>query len=623
MMPRIVVAVIAITFSWELGRALVEFSNVLGEGIGQLILSVVNVPASVGTSTPAILNYISSGVLGWLTGGEVVGATVVGGTIALAAVGPLALFLLLMPALLALALGFFILIIRQLIVVVCIVFAPFALITFIIPGTQKAWKVWQQAFFGAIFLYPMVLGAISVGALLAYMVSNGDVSSYSAGLAPFLALILLIAPYFLLLRIAKMSSGALGSVANGASNATQGLNKWLHQKQRTQMSESWDKAKKGDLWHGYGWLPGSHRLAQRTSAITRGVGTGWSGHYGIGARGRQGVYSANDIAASEYMKTEKFGAIREWDAALQAKTYKNATEATRGLREDFGMTDDAAIHEAVEAARISGGFGGYQSIAAARGLIGTGTGYLDTPRPNGTKVSAMQQMVETIDRVSDGNASTATSLAGFSNTYTKQSRPDLAPSFGELNNLVLAKGGHIKGIHGHTGSPTARDYELSTDKAFLASGGVHQVLGAKSQAMQKFVDRNLYNLEHGNQVQKRIAALNMAELHGNITSATGDNREVINKGLFKLRDAAGTRRGFDPNKSVYDAIAMVATTDAAGNPLPTGVAGVDLNGNTLTPEAIQTMARVYSDSRSYTNAQQAQAGQPQQPPQPPQGGGGP
>ena len=255
LLPRILIAVIAITFSWEIGRFLVQLSNDLGEGIGQLILSAlpIHLPAGTSATNAHILNYIynnnstsgnGEGVIAWLAGGAVLG------TLGLALVGPLALIMLILPAILAFLLGLLVLIARQLIVIMCVIFAPLAFMAFIMPGTQRVWKLWQQSFFGAIFLFPMITAVIAIGAFMAYLVMNGNINGYGTGIQPLLALVFLITPYFLIPRLARMSTGALGTISTGINNASQGAFKGIKQMQRNKMAQSWANIKAGQRFKG-------------------------------------------------------------------------------------------------------------------------------------------------------------------------------------------------------------------------------------------------------------------------------------------------------------------------------------------------------------------------------------
>lgn len=588
-LPRVLIAVIAITFSWEVGRLLVTFSNDIGDGIGQLILSAVpiSLPAGTPVTNAAILTTISTGVLGWLGAGAAVGA------VGLATIGPLALFMLLLPAIIAFALGFIVLIGRQLIVVICIIFAPLALISFVLPGSQKLFKFWQQSFVGALFLFPLITAVIAIGAVMAFLVNSGDVTNY-VGVAPLLALILLIAPYFLIPRLFRLSGGALGTIANGVNSASQGLFKAARQAQRNKMASSWQKAKQGDLYHGYSWLPGSQRLSQRVSAVTRGVGTGWSGHYGVGERGKQAIHKSDNSSVEEYQRSPENAAFKDYDDAQRAKTYANATEAARGLREDWGLTDEHAIHQAVEAARVSGGFGGYQAIAAARNLGMSTTAYKTSYNPDGSvKQSALEQSIETNMRVSRGNGGISAGLAAFTSAASKAQRPDISP--GAEASIALAQRRMREGKLGQ------EVYAEHLDKAFEGAGSVQQMMAyAKKPAVESFMKRQKYLIAHGDQKQRGEAAIRLSEMYNNLSSAGGDQRHAVLEGF---NDMGIDIRG--EGVSVSSQLVGRATDESSG------AAGI-INGHTLSETNLAASTRTWGNEQTAAQGMQ---------PKPPEGEG--
>ena len=59
-------------------------------------------------------------------------------------------------AALALFTGLVIIVIRQIVVVLLAILAPIALVLYILPGTEKAWKMWWNSFWGALIMFPLI-----------------------------------------------------------------------------------------------------------------------------------------------------------------------------------------------------------------------------------------------------------------------------------------------------------------------------------------------------------------------------------------------------------------------------------------------------------------------------------
>jgi hypothetical protein len=578
LLPRILISAVLVTLSWPLISLAVGISNGVGEGLRSLIFAPFR---DLGTFN--------------LNGGDE-GFSLITGLGLGAAFGIIGTLSFALTAIIALLTGLVVIVIRQLILILLAILSPIALVSYILPGTDKIWKLWWDSFFGVLIMFPLIEAFIAVGSVFAAIAAHGN-----NPLDKIIGFVAIYLPYFLLPATVRFAGGALRTIGGQVQGAHMGLQGGLGNFRKGQREKLRAAEKIGERWHGQSWIPGSQRLAHRADQISKGVGTGWAGHYGVGRRGGAAMHKSTVNAANEYMQSPDFAPVKDYDAALQAKTYRTAQEAEVGLRRDFGMTDQNQINNALEAARVSGGFGGIQAVAAAKALVNTGTGYAN-----------LQQMTETLARASGGNAGTATDLAGYANNYTKQvGRADLAPSFGVLNSLVQRQAGHAAG-----GAPTATDYDHALDQSFIQSGTLQPILAGRAPAMQAFASRQLHQLEHGNQVERRTAAINLLELQKNIQSSTGANRDIINRTMFRVRDEVGTRVGidFNANASVADQLATIASHG------PVGTAAVDFEGRPLSAATLNGMARVYSNEVPGGVQQQQQQQQQQQPPP---GGGGP
>lgn len=413
-LPRMVVAVIAIALSWQLVQVLIQISDDIGIGVRWLIYEPFVQFGNINISSSG------SSALGLIGGVALLGLNLIG------------LLSFVLTAAVAVIVAFSLLIFREMFVIFLAIFVPVAIACFIMPGTEKVWKFWWTNFSKALIMFPLIAGMIAIGRVFAVtLVGNSQDPGVVAEIS---AMVAYFGPYFLIPFTFRMAGTVLASAGSLASGVQKSINKPIGQYRRRRLGENAKKLKEGERFHGRDYIPGTNRIAGRLNAVTRGAGHGFGGNFGLGVRGNAADNQATLKRGAEVMKTENFQSISNDEEALRALTFGTAAEAKQSLIDRYkasGKSDaeaDTMATRAVRAAQASGfGFGDKgASYAAAQQLVNTGTGYKDMP-----------DMVDTLDRAAFGNSSTKTSLAGFANSTAKQTgRYDLAPGFGELNGLV-------------------------------------------------------------------------------------------------------------------------------------------------------------------------------------------
>ncbi len=144
-LPRLVIATIFIATSFTLMKELVIFSNNLAVGASGLITSAVDEGSEIklaGLFDPSP----SEGFLFTLALGP--------GLLAAAVALPLILGYA-AGALVSLLLAFFVLAMRQALIIGLILVSPLAILSWIFPGNDKLWKLWWSFFSKLLFLYPV------------------------------------------------------------------------------------------------------------------------------------------------------------------------------------------------------------------------------------------------------------------------------------------------------------------------------------------------------------------------------------------------------------------------------------------------------------------------------------
>lgn len=210
-LPRLVIAVIAMQFSWVLTRELINIANDLGVGIKQIML------AAFGGGS----NLDLGSVLHNLNPAYAAGTSVSLWAILLALIFSEALAGFILPVLLfvALAVGsaLFVamvtLVFRNVLIIMSVIFSPLALLLWVLPGQtfQGYWKKYLDNFIKLLMLFPLVMGMIYAGRIVAYLAGNIG----AAGPIDYLVvLIAFFGPYFYLPKTFKWGGQILGAVNN-------------------------------------------------------------------------------------------------------------------------------------------------------------------------------------------------------------------------------------------------------------------------------------------------------------------------------------------------------------------------------------------------------------------------
>ena len=215
MLPRLLIASIAVQISFFISGVLIDIFNILGEGIGSLLLAPLkdaNIP-----------NYTFNGI------GDVFG--IAGAAVAIkliifsggAVIAPL-IGILIGAAVVVLAIGL-ILALRQIAIVALVMISPIAFVAMVLPNTEPLYKKWQTWFIRLGALYPAIIvmfaGGKIVGAVASIAVgSSSDPDSATFGTEAkqaFIAAIGLganVAVVFLLPAFIKLILGAAGGIMN-------------------------------------------------------------------------------------------------------------------------------------------------------------------------------------------------------------------------------------------------------------------------------------------------------------------------------------------------------------------------------------------------------------------------
>jgi len=209
-LPRLVAIAIFMQISWYVFKFVIDVSNDVGVGIAQLMyfpfggagkMSLDNLIGGVGVLAPGftITALFTGIVVGYIAGG-----LTIFGVIFLGA-----------SAVISLIIGLLVLLFRQILIILLMIFVPIALVAWILPGTQRYWKLWQDNFMKILFMFPLITAMIAGGRIFAFVGATKGV------LGLFVVLLGFFGPLWFLPKTFKWGGQAFGALSSAAWQGTQ------------------------------------------------------------------------------------------------------------------------------------------------------------------------------------------------------------------------------------------------------------------------------------------------------------------------------------------------------------------------------------------------------------------
>jgi hypothetical protein len=557
-LPRLIAATIFIALSFEITKFMVIFTNNIGQGIYGLIVS------AFGNSGDISLASVFAPDHGDSSKGLFVGILAAGGLLAVGSIGILLSYILI--AVVGLAIGFFLLSFRQLLIIALMILAPLAILAWIFPENDKPWKLWWGTFTKLLLLFPLIMILIAVGKSFALMVDgigHGIVETL-------IKLVAYVGPYFLIPAMFKFAGGLFANIAGMTNDRSRGLFDRQKKYRAEKAAKNWGDFRKGDR----AWRP------QSFNTLGRRIDAGFKGGYGFGKRGAGALDIRSRAAAQAAMKDPLMEQLQFDDDGVLAMAVSEGnrgrskqalidyrdTLRRHGKDEEADKWTDDRIDKAVATA-ASVGFN-RSNATAAIDMMGRNKSFSLAGGAAG-----METMLTATSGLAGGNKQMAENLMGSFEFNSRQAgRMDL-------------------GMHDYaTGTPNlAGAWGKATLSQHAQSAGPS--LGA-------FADSIREDFASGDSAKKAEAAIRAVEMQNMLPYAHASNQGVITQLMEDL--------GVDYSKGAVDEqlVEKVNTTPAG-----TRVAGVTVND-------IRSRARVYDrDDRQDIEGRRGGGG-------PPQGAGG-
>ena len=119
----------------------------------------------------------------------------------------------------ALLIGYVILVIRQVLLIMLLVLSPLAILVWIFPGNDKLWTIWKTTFIAMLMMFPLIMLLIASGRFFAATVDT----TFGGATGTFIKLIAYIAPYFFIPATFKYGLGVFGNIAGMINDRGRGV----------------------------------------------------------------------------------------------------------------------------------------------------------------------------------------------------------------------------------------------------------------------------------------------------------------------------------------------------------------------------------------------------------------
>lgn len=199
-LPSLLIAVIFMSLSWPLLQFIINFFNTLGLDIQGLMYAPFQ-------GLPNHAQFVD-GVVSWGFVGAIVLLFANGfGAVLLPIIGSGAL---------ALAVAVTILVVRQIAVTALVIVAPLAIACSVLPNTKKVTNLWNDNFWGLMFMFPLAMILISSGEIFGAVGKSGNSGQQIIGIVAFFV------PYFLMSLAWRTATGLVKHIGGFVEKAGQG-----------------------------------------------------------------------------------------------------------------------------------------------------------------------------------------------------------------------------------------------------------------------------------------------------------------------------------------------------------------------------------------------------------------
>lgn len=541
--PRLVAGIILMQLSWAFMTFGIGLINTIGDGLFGLMLLPFGGPEA--TDLPSII--VGNGSQGLFNTLVVVGLGGAG-----VFLGFFGLLSLAFTTFLAVLIGFFVLVIRNLVIVLCLVLAPLAIVAWITPGSTKGWNLWWDSFSKALLMYPLIMMLFAAGRILAVITMDAntdtelDFGTFAGGtvggsLEMIIVIIAYAVPFFMIPFTLKFAGGLVASLGGMANDRGRGIFDRNKKFRQAQMGKNWQDMRGGNRFKGTGRVSRGLSTGLGYASNADKLGFGVVRHPKRSFARLQGHLGNNDyeeamekaekdpnvrgiVANDDYLEagrraTDREGNVLTYTTKSGAAIKRDGSaKSTRAILQDMGY-DEKSTQQVLEAKKAMSD-GAFNVMAAVR-IAGTGTGY----------GGGIQELYESVNAAAGNDRHLAARmLADTRGIAERARRPDLVASgYGQSNRLMndLYNGTFSDD---YTDQITGEIVAKKGEKATLESVGKVQALST-----QRTQDPRTVMSMKAKQLGRDVAPLMSERVE---KAATGGTYTV------QVKDAAGNAVGY-------------------------------------------------------------------------------
>ncbi len=562
-LPRLLIAAIAITISWQLMMFFVNLTNDLGNGIRAIIYTPFKSLEGA--------NGVTLGAGGMLLT-DLLGAG------AFAALGVPGLLSFVATAALAVAVAFLVLVLRQLLIIILIIVAPVAIVCFILPNTKKIYDLWWDAFAKGLMMFPIIAAFIAVGRVGAVVASSkpGAINS-------FIAFVAYIAPYFLIPLTFRLAGGAIGTLGGAVNNrsrgAFDGLKNYRGNKMKQRRSNAAERARTGNTFK----RAPSNSWRSKLNAGVQGVAlsnqAGFDPRH-MGTNIRTAVRDSSEANVAKFaQENQSFGMWSGDDAKVSAAQFDSDTDIGNELARFDGSRFAGAANTGRRNEAISQIKRTKRQVdnntfqkARVRAQAKTGTGYQDA---NGQFDAAL--MLEDINKAYGNDANGAgRALAEMRGSLANSGQVAGVAGFGTwAQQLEGMRRGNVTAEHAHNA--------IMDDAINSASPG-QAIYGKPSSAAAM-------GKAHARRIQAIASSINSGEM----TMPTGQ-KDAAGNAILRTATVEDLSAATAGAAGIYDATSQASPANASA--MANELMGVKIDGPAF-PIAVQRERKNSDGSTAY------------------------
>lgn len=514
--PRLLVAVIFIALSWEVTRLAIIFFNDLGAWTSALITQPFQ----------GARNYQIGSIIAQMAGIAVATPTLaIGALVYMSTMGIGGTLVLILTALLGIFIAMVVLGLRMVVITLAVILAPIAIASMILPVTEKLWDLWKKAFISALVVFPIIMGLLAAGKVMAWIISGASDTAAIGVPVGIMALILYIAPYFMIPYTFKLAGGLIGRLAAVTNDKSRGIfdrSRKFRGDQYKQGSQEYAEGRKGD-----GLLSQYHR---RNALARQG---GWSAT----GRGR-----ARYTSASQKLNAQLASKMNEEDGQFAAGDDNSLKLSVLGLNRDQfvqeHMSRYGSSRQVAETAlaRQERGFGvkmgsNAMMLAAFRAQATSNTAY----DPGDGSEAATMEMYKEIKRDSDR-------LIGRGLVTASETTAMLHGNKGRMEFAASGFGDKMKFLQGTNSADQLMDNTLEAlEPAMLTRSNIRTVRAYSPRLLKHLTASQAQAQATGDDTEYKRELARLAGTYDAMASISPQNAKILRDNVMSATLPGGTQ----------------------------------------------------------------------------------